>query len=250
MTFTTRSAALALAVALCAAAASAQEHPDLTGVWTTYRAPGAPPFGGGTTPRVGELALTPEAQARSDAYRAAIEGTDEAPGAYCVGEGMPGSMLGSGPYPMEIIQRPEQITVVYELHNEMRRIFVGDRAAEINPEDVFPERNGFSVGRWEGDALIVETDHLVEQVDTRYPHSAQARIREEYRLSTEQDEDGNDKRVLTAAVTMTDPLWLTAPYTVEKKWQAAPGARLMTYECTEPLWLDALAGLLGEEEPE
>ena len=57
-----------------ASAASAQEPPDLTGVWTTYRAPGAPVFGGGSTPRVGELAFTDAARARVEAYEAVTEG--------------------------------------------------------------------------------------------------------------------------------------------------------------------------------
>ena len=83
-------------------------------------------------------------------------------------------MLGSGGYPMEILQRPEQINITYEAHGEMRRVYFGDRVAD--PKDVFPERNGYSIGRWEGDTLVIETDHLVEQVDQRYAHSAQARV--------------------------------------------------------------------------
>ena len=154
---------------------------------------------------------------------------------------MPGSMLGSGGYPMEIIQRPEQITVVYEAHNEVRRIYFGARAPD--PATMFPERNGFSIGRWDGDTLIVETSKLVEQVDTAYPHSDQARIVEEYRVSEE-----NGTRVLTAKMTMTDPKFLTAPFTMEKKWQAIPNGVVRTYECTEPEWLDLLDRLMKGEE--
>src|SRR5690606_702655 len=148
---------------------------------------------------------------------------------------------GSGPYPMEIIQRPEQITVIYEAHAEIRRIFVGERAEEIDPDDVFPERNGFSVARWEGDTLVVETDHLVEQVDSRYPHSDQATIVERYTLSTEDMGEGEPpKDVLTAEMTMTDPVFLSEPYVTTKKWQRVPQGRLLNYECAEPQWLDAI----------
>jgi hypothetical protein len=220
--------------------ASAQEHPDFTGVWTTYRAGGPPPggLGAGAESAPNNPQLTAEGQAAVDAFRALTEGTDYSPGAYCVGSGMPGSMIGSGGYPMEIIQRPEQITVIYEAHSETRRIFVGDRAAEINPDDVFPERNGFSVAHWDGDALVVETDHLVEQVDSRYPHSDQATTVERYTLSTE-----GDKKVLTAELTMTDPVFLTEPYVTTKRWQQVPGGRLLNYECTETQWLDAIEQL-------
>jgi hypothetical protein len=91
--------------------------------------------------------------------------------------------------------------------------------------------------------LIVETDRLVEQVDTQYPHSDQAKIVERYRLTTESD----GRKVLTASLTMSDPKFLKEPFMVEKKWQAVPNGRVMTYECTEPEWLDLLDRLLSEK---
>jgi hypothetical protein len=139
---------------------------------------------------------------------------------------------------MEILQRPEQINITYEAHSEMRRIYFGERVA--NPNDVWPERNGYSVGRWEGSTLVIETDHLVEQIDQAYAHSSEARIVERYRLSVE---DGG-KKVITASLTMTDPLFLTEPFTTEKK---APNGRLMTYECAEPQWLDVLERLTNQD---
>lgn len=225
--------------AACAPAPDASDdtRPDLTGVWTTY---GVPDPTLSFDPPPTDVPLAPAAQARRDAYRAATDGTDETPGGYCVGTGMPELVMRSGVYPMEIIQRPEQITQIFEFHGEVRRLYLDARGADV--ESVFPERNGFSVGRWEGDVLVVETGHLVEQVDTHYPHSADAALREEYRLSM-----AGETRVLTLTMTLTDPAWLTRPYTAEKKWQAVPGGRLMSYECMEPVWLDKLGELLGEE---
>jgi hypothetical protein len=218
--------------------AAAAEVPDLTGVWTNYRNPGG---AGGARGARAQLPLTPAAKAKADRYVEVTTGTNYTPGGYCVGGGMPGSMLGSGGYPMEIIQRPEQITVIYEAHTEVRRIYFGERAPD--PATMFPERNGFSVGRWEGDTLVVETTHLVEQVDTAYPHSDQARIVERYSLSEE-----NGLRVLTATMTMTDPVFLTAPFTTEKKWQEIPNGHVRTYECSEPTWLDLLDKLMSDAE--
>jgi hypothetical protein len=152
---------------------------------------------------------------------------------------MPGSMLGSGGYPMEIIQRPDQITVVYEAHNEIRRIYFGSRV--IPEKDRFPERNGYSIGRWEGDTLVVETTKLKEQVDQRYPHSANARIVERYRLSEEAG-----RKVLTAEMTMTDPDFYTKPYSETKRWSHVPNGFLMSYECNEPLWHEHLEKLATE----
>ncbi len=244
-------AAAAAGLWLSSALADEGARPDFTGVWRNYVAgPGDPGLGGGTAIAANQVVLTPAGQAAVDAFRALTEGTDYSAGAYCVGAGMPGSMLGSGPYPMEIIQRPEQITVIYEAHAEIRRIFVGERADEIDPADVFPERNGFSVAHWEGDTLVVETDHLVEQVDSRYPHSDQATIVERYTLSTEDMGEGEPpKVVLTAELTMTDPVFLAEPYVTTKKWQQVPQGRLFNYECAEPQWLDAIEMLEAGESP-
>jgi hypothetical protein len=198
--------------------------PDLTGVWTTYRAPAGQGQGqgGGARGAQPELPLRPEARAKVQEYQRLIAGTGDTPGGYCLGTGMPGSMLGSGGYPMEIIQRPDQITIIYEAHNEIRRVYFGNR---IIPEaDRLSERNGYSTGRWEGDTLVVETTKLDEQVDQRYPHSDQARIVERYTLSME-----NGQKVLTAQMIMTDPAFYTSPLSETKKWSIVPNGFLMTY---------------------
>ena len=229
---------------LCVAgAALAAERPDFTGVWGNYRAPGAAPPQRGA-PQA-PLPLRADAKAKVDAYHALVDPRGETPGGFCLGTGMPGSMLGSGGYPMEIVQHDNLIIVVYEAHAEIRRIFLGERAKE---EDLFPDRNGYSVGRWEGDKLIVETTHLKEAVDQgRYPHSEQAKIVEEYSLVV--NDDGT--KVLTSQMTMTDPGFYTQPITAEKKWQYQPGVRLLPYECNEPLWEEHLERLReGHEETE
>jgi len=144
---------------------------------------------------------------------------------------------GSGGYPMEIVQHGELIVVIYEAHAEIRHIYLGAPVAE---EDLFPDRNGYSVGHWEGEKLIVETSHLKQALDQRqYPHSDQAIIVEEYELTTEDD----GSKVLVANMTMTDPVFYTEPVTAEKKWTYLPGVRLLPYECNEPLWEEHLESL-------
>ena len=204
--------------------------PDLTGVWTTYRAPGAPQGrGGGGGAAQPALPYTPVAQQKIDEYQALVRPTGDTPGGYCLGTGMPGNMLGSGGYPMEIIQRPDQITIVYEAHSEIRRIYFGSRVLPV--ADRLPERNGYSVGRWEGNTLVVETTQLSEIVSQRFAHSDQARIVERYTLSEE-----NGQKVLTAQMTMTDPTFYKTPVSETKKWSIVPNGFLMTYECNEPMW--------------
>ena len=46
---------------------------------------------------------------------------------------------------------------------------------------------------------------------------------------------------------MTDPEFLTEPFTTEKKWEVVTNGRLMNYECTEPTWLDVQERLFNED---
>ncbi len=229
-----------LAGLLAAAGAFAAEHPDFTGVWGVYREPGAAPG----PRRFGEmpaLPLKPDAKRKVDEYRALIAPSGDTPGGFCLGTGMPGSMLGSGGYPMEIVQHDGVVVVIYEAHTEVRHIYTKDRA---NDADLFADRNGYSFGRWDGDKLIVETTHLKEAVDqARYPHSAAAKIVEEYRLLT--NDDGS--KVLIADMTLTDPAFYTEPIKAEKKWALQPGVRLLPYECNEPAWEDHLDELRKQQ---
>jgi hypothetical protein len=236
----------ALAPASCLLAAAlafgtpvmAADIPDFSGSWTIYRGNGG---AGAFRAPAGELKLTAEAIKAQQDFLSVTEGTNYGAGNACVGYGMPGSMLGSGGYPMEIIQRPEQLFVIYEAHNEIRRFYIDDEAQ--NPADFFPERNGYSTAHWEGDHLIVETSRLKTQVDSRYPHSNMAEIREEYYLDTPM-EDGT--RVLVAEMVMTDPMWLTEPFVSTKRWQEMGDYHVLTYECSEPLWLDEMERLYNE----
>lgn len=233
--------------------AEAAERPDFTGIWRmsgpqrSVLGPTAGSTSGTPVPAPlirgwpADPPLTPLAKEKIAEHRALVSANEHTPGEFCLGTGMPGSMLGSGAYPMEIIQRPEQITIIYEAHTELRRIYTDGR--QVNMDDIFPTRNGFSVGRWEGDTLIVETTKLKEQVDQAAAHSEQAHIIEKYRLG----KDANGNKILTAELTMTDPVFYTQPVTVTKTWAAAePGAMMIYYECREPDWLDFLDKLREE----
>jgi hypothetical protein len=185
------------------------------------------------------LPLTPYAKARVDAFNKLTAGTDESPGRWCTGTGMPGSMLGSGGYPMEILQRPEEIIIIYEAHSETRRIYFGDRNA---PEaDRVPDRNGYSQGHWEGDTLVVETDNLLDALDQRStPHSDEATIVERYKLGPK---DAQGRRTLTAEMVMTDPKFYTQPLKQTKTWAEVPNGRLLPYDCPAEMWMSRIEEL-------
>jgi hypothetical protein len=260
-----RLTALALLASASFAVANAADHPDFSGVWTNYR-PGAPPVAGqlgqiGGAPAAGAagaaapaggaraarprdatgLPIKPEAAAKIAAYRTLVTPAAVSPGTFCLGTGMPGSMSGSGGYPMEIIQRPELLGVTYEAHTEIRRIYVDPKLYMAEPDRV-PGRNGYSQARWEGNVLVVETDTLKEQVDQRYAHSDQAKIVERYHLEKEGGQD-----VLVADWVMTDPVFYTEPVGGQKKWSKVADGHLLPYECAEEGWELELEKLAGEQ---
>jgi hypothetical protein len=213
--------------------------PDLTGVWTSADGAGNRTTFGTPIP---QLPLKPEAQRRFDAFNQLVAPTGDTPGGVCLGAGMPAAMLGAGGYPMEIIQRPEQITIIYELHGETRRIYFGDR--NMSEPDRVPGRTGYSSGRWEGDVLVVETNNLVEQLDQRAtPHSANATIVERYRQT---HDDAQGRRILVADVTMTDPEFYSSPVRLTRRWAQVPNGHLLPYECNEELWRDRIEYLAGK----
>ena len=226
--------AAAFTAGALAALTAADDFPDLTGVWGVHVVPGQTSFRRGAPP---DLPLTPEGKRKIDEYNALVRPTQDGPGAHCVGLGMPAHVLASGGYPLEIIRRPEQITMIYEVESETRRIYFGER--NLPERDRVPDRNGYSSGRWEGDTLVVETTHLEEQVDETYAHSEQARIVERFHLSN----DAQGAKVLTDQLTLIDPLFYTRPVTIEKQWTLIPNGHLMSYNCTLPDWLKHLDGL-------
>ncbi|HEY8521864.1 MAG TPA: DUF6152 family protein [Gammaproteobacteria bacterium] len=73
----------------------------------------------------------------------------------CLPLGLP-RIFGS-PYPMEIVDAGTHYLFVYVQNNTPRRVYMDGREP---PADLPPSSMGFSVGRWEGKVLIVETTHL------------------------------------------------------------------------------------------
>jgi hypothetical protein len=227
----------ALVAALsCTLSLAAEPPPDMTGVWTTADGSGNRTSFGSPIP---QLPLRPEPKQRFEAWNKLVAETGDTPGGVCLGAGMPAAMLGAGGYPFEIIQRPEQVTIIYELHGETRRVYIGERNAP--EQDRVPGRTGYSTGRWEGEVLVVETNNLVEQLDQRTtPHSEDALIIERYRLD---GKDAQGRRVLVAEVTMTDPKFYTEPMKFSRRWAQVPNGHLLPYECNEEMWRDRVEKL-------
>src|SRR5204863_858744 len=134
------------------------------------------------------LALKPEYAKPYEARRAAEAAANSRgeplpnPSSSCVPYGMP-SMMSVAVYPIEIIQTPKQITIIAEAFSEVRRIYMDLPQTKI--DEVPPGYYGRSVGRWEGETLVIDTVGIKESVQyQRMLHSDQMRITERMRLIT------------------------------------------------------------------
>jgi hypothetical protein len=229
-------AAIRAVLLLCIGCVAAATPPDLTGIWTMQangRA-GAALNGPGDFERTAPF--TPLARAKLAEYHALVDPTGDTPGAHCVPHGMPLAVFLGGGYPVEFIQRPEQLTIIYETHNEVRRVFLDGR--HIDPKDILPSRGGISQGRWEGDTLVVETTGLKESIDQPTAHGENARIVERYTPLTR---DG--MRRLRVEVTIHDPEFYTSPSTLVREYTELQEGRMLDYDCTEPDWDEYLETL-------
>jgi hypothetical protein len=140
----------------------------------------------------------------------------------CIGEGMPGMMQAI--FPMEVLETPGQVTIIQEAYNQVRRVILGGELPA--PEDAEPRFAGHSVGHWEGDTLVVETVGIKDYVLFRnVPHSNQMRIGERIRLVNHE--------YMEDVVTVTDPEYLTGPWTWKWMYRRWPGYHLQEYVCED-----------------
>jgi hypothetical protein len=224
-----------VAATLCGTVISVAEaqQPDFTGVWEGYRPPQGQGRGAGPGGRP-PLPLTEEGRRRVEEY-GVLAGPTRLNGAtYCASYGVPSMMSLPGSYPIEFIQKPDQLTIIFEVNNETRRIYIGDR--QLPPEQRLPSRAGYSAGRWEGNALVVKTTDLLDGLDQgANPYSEQATIDERFSL-----EEVSGTKILTYQATITDPVYYTEPIKIaERRYQPYDGF-VIPYACQDELWYELL----------
>jgi hypothetical protein len=128
------------------------------------------------------------------------------------------------PYAMEVVQWPDRVLLRYEKDDQLRTVWLDGR----KPASVDYGLQGFSTGRYEGDALLVETTHFVFDVTgfddyNGIPSSQQKKVTERYWR------EGNE---LKATVTVEDPLFLRKPASYTTRWlPAKKGYKLQAFEC-------------------
>jgi len=214
--------------------------PDLTGIWTLDPGGKAGPALNGVGDFEKPAPYTPLARGKRAEYHSLVDATGDSPGAHCVPSGMPLAVFLGGGYPVEFIQRPEQLTIIYEAHNEVRRVFLDGR--HIDGADILPSRDGVSWGHWEGNTLVVETTGLEESIDQPTAHSENARIIERYTPHTE-----GGLRRLSVEVTLIDPTFYTRQSTLQREYTQLRDGRMLDYDCAESDWEDHLEALRQQQ---
>jgi hypothetical protein len=217
-------------------------HPNISGMWNPSfgfgpppaaapgaggAAPAAPAAGGAPAAAASRFTppaqpkLTPPYAAKWTAWRAKFQtGTHEPDSvARCLAFGI----ARFGTMPMEIIQTPGQITMNLGVLHDIRRIYMDGIGHTIGAD---PSFNGDSVGRWDGDTLVVETNNVRAGTIDRdgAPYSDKLTVVERI------------KRVsptrLEIQTTLTDPEALQEPFVINRAYSPMPpGSRFEEYLC-------------------
>jgi hypothetical protein len=193
---------------------------DLTGNWFIDNSPGIQGwlFGPATIPK-----LKPEAQKHRDAYVKAIADgkvyRDDI--GQCWPAGVP--IIMTRVWPIAMIQVPTAIYMVSGFMNSLRTVFLDGRT-HTDPDIVVRTFNGESIGRWEGDTLVVETTNFNGKHSYRGSTTG-LHLTERY---TRIDEGRLELRL-----TVSDPTTWEKPWTVLLPMRPTEGQLLLEYACHE-----------------
>ncbi len=209
---------------------SGDGKPDLSGVWVV---------------RNGNFYLTWDLQPEEmRPWAAALYKQREADfrretdGIACLPPG-PKAAIGVGPFPIKIIQNPGLIVILHEYDTIFRQVFTDGREL---PEDPNPTWMGYSVGRWEGDTLVVTTAGFNDRstIDLAgHPHTEALRVTERFHR--------RDIGHLDVQITFDDPKAYTRPWTLPMEFALVPDQDLMEYVCENERDSRHLVGKSGEE---
>ena len=140
--------------------------------------------------------------------------------------------LGTGGlYPVQFIQTPQAIVILLESRHNWRYIPLN---VPHNP-DLDPSWMGASVGRWEGNTLVVDITNFKERLVGSEIRTDALRIVERFTRV--------DYNTIDYEARVEDSKALTRPYTITSKYMLRPGTVLQEYVCEDnedPAHFDAL----------
>ena len=214
---------------------TADGKPDLSGIWVATgaillfegeeafaaaraadAAAGRPPGSSNETPP-----YKPEAEAQRQ-YFLSRQGIDD-PMARCLLTGIP--RINFRPLPFEIVQLPDRLIMLYEIHHAFRIIPTDGRSP---PEDAEPSYLGESVAHWDGDTLVVEVTSLNDKTwltGVGSIHTEDLKVTERYTRDSFE--------TIRYEATMEDPAVLARPWTIRETFRLRPDERIREYECIE-----------------
>jgi len=225
---------------------TADNHPDLNGIWEYYRdraleptpppppvkdaslglsvvAPGSNPFFNIGYGMPGGLPFTPWALALRKSRMA--ENNKDNPDAHCLPLGL--MQLHLHPQPRKIIQTPKLIVILYEAQGGVRQIFMDGRLVPSSSA-VQPWWYGYSIGKWDGDTLVVETTGFRDDVwlDVEgSPLTESGKMTERFKRT--------DYGHLELEITVEDPKAYTKPWTVKVHQRIMLDTDLIEFVCQE-----------------
>ena len=186
--------------------------PDLNGVWSA-------PF----TPDISKALGHQPPFTPYGAARFAKEDEFDDPLTKCLPIG-PARGIQAGIMPFQIVQTPSVFTILFENQHTFRIIHTDGRS---HPKDFDPTWFGDSVGKWEGDTLVVDTVGLDDRtwLDTAgHEHSDQLHLVERFQKM--------DNNSIKWTVTFEDPKFFTEPWSITLPI-TRQNTEIMSYSCEE-----------------
>jgi len=144
--------------------------------------------------------------------------------ARCLPQGLPRTDINSYA-PFKIIQTPGVIAVLYEVDNTHRQIYTDGRPLPVDPQ---PTWGGYSVGRWDGDTLVVDAAGFNGETwldSGGHPHSDALHVRERFHR--------RDFGHMDLGVTVDDPGMYTRPFTINVTEVLLPDTDILESICNE-----------------
>jgi hypothetical protein len=147
----------------------------------------------------------------------------EDPDAHCLPQGVP--KIDSVAYPWKVIQQPTYVAIIYETFTYWRQIFMDGR--EVS-EDANPAWMGYSVGKWDGDTLVVDTRGFngktwLDQLGR--PTTDKLHVVERFHRT--------DYGHMKIDVTIDDPGAYTKPWSVSQVVYLRPDTEPLEFICNE-----------------
>ena len=141
----------------------------------------------------------------------------------CFPPGVPRIML--QPFPWEIVHAKDRVLMIFEYQALTRQIFTDGRR---HPKDLESTYMGHSIGRYEGDTLVIDTVGLNDKTwldPMGLPHSDALHVVERlHRL---------DHDTLQVDYTIDDPKAYTKPWTAQRIFKLHPEWQIKEYVCAE-----------------